>query len=835
MKSLSKIQNWCARHDYTASGIFLAAVLAVLFWPVLFAGREILCYDWVHHWYPAQKFWVDCIKGGELPFWCPYTAFGQFFGNANTGWCYPLNVLFFIEPLTLAFAVFSVFHLWLFSFCFYPLARECGLSRSGALIAATVTLVAGQPLSDVDFSHILAGLSWWPLAMLFFIRLLRYGGAGNIAGMAMACAMMVVSGSPYPPWWTMCSMLIVSVGCVLAWRLPWREILRRAGQTGLAGALAFGLSAPFLAPMLAALPGIREFGREGLFPASFSMHPVEWLTVVFPEALSYTETFKCFYAGLPSLLLILALVVTWLLVKTGVAGRVEKEPTMADSRLPLVFGAMALAGAVLALGANISVDKVIDKIPVLVRCNRWAAWIGVLFIPGVAVLAGHAHDRLLVLRERAGWRRALVVTLASAVVLGVLWWLLAGPEKNLIEWLRARHTRFIHSGIFISDHYRLEHWPVWRVIVCFGAGWCLTAGYLALLACLRWPVRRLLPLLLLLLLADKWIFFHTRHISKFSAENVYETTPKIVEQLRAAEPDNTAYRVWLPPFYNHMTLGALNAARPVDYQRHIRELPAGGVLAQYNIYSNTGLGSMAEGSWQYVFGPWLEQLRGSAQERALGLWNVKYIFDANIGSDRRVMTSVRKNPHFQPRAWPSYAARPVTWREALALLPDEAFDARGTVLLLPARGGGTVGGSPAGTPGTADVAEIVYTNKTVSVTAEAERDGWLFLTDPFDHGWRAFVDGEETPVLRANINGRAVRFPVGRHTVKFAYTPPGLAAGLALFLVTASGMAGWFWWQWKRRRRPRTGETAVSGDGRGEALAVIAMIKLTGCGINICV
>ena len=39
-------------------------------------------------------------------------------------------------------------------------------------------------------------------------------------------------------------------------------------------------------------------------------------------------------------------------------------------------------------------------------------------------------------------------------------------------------------------------------------------------------------------------------------------------------------------------------------------------------------------------------------------------------------------------------------------------------------------------------------------------------------GWQAWVDGQETPIVTANIVWRGVAVPAGEHTVEFRFNPP---------------------------------------------------------------
>ncbi len=57
----------------------------------------------------------------------------------------------------------------------------------------------------------------------------------------------------------------------------------------------------------------------------------------------------------------------------------------------------------------------------------------------------------------------------------------------------------------------------------------------------------------------------------------------------------------------------------------------------------------------------------------------------------------------------------------------------------------------------------------------------LVEVDAFLPGWRVYVDGQEQPVLEANVFGRAVLVPPGEHTVHWRFFPPWVVA----FLITS--------------------------------------------------
>lgn len=83
------------------------------------------------------------------------------------------------------------------------------------------------------------------------------------------------------------------------------------------------------------------------------------------------------------------------------------------------------------------------------------------------------------------------------------------------------------------------------------------------------------------------------------------------------------------------------------------------------------------------------------------------------------------------------------------------------------------------------MAIVRYEPDAVEVNAETSGNGLLVLSDTFYPGWKARVDGRDTPILRADVNLRAVAFPAGRHTVVFTYEPATVRWGIVLSLAGA--------------------------------------------------
>lgn len=84
-----------------------------------------------------------------------------------------------------------------------------------------------------------------------------------------------------------------------------------------------------------------------------------------------------------------------------------------------------------------------------------------------------------------------------------------------------------------------------------------------------------------------------------------------------------------------------------------------------------------------------------------------------------------------------------------------------------------------------------YTPDKIVIQTKSDVSKLLFLSDTYDSGWRASVDGIKTSILRADYAFRAVPLPSGEHTVIFRYQPNsfrwGLFVGFASLLTILVG------------------------------------------------
>ncbi|HMN49263.1 MAG TPA: YfhO family protein [Ignavibacteriaceae bacterium] len=88
---------------------------------------------------------------------------------------------------------------------------------------------------------------------------------------------------------------------------------------------------------------------------------------------------------------------------------------------------------------------------------------------------------------------------------------------------------------------------------------------------------------------------------------------------------------------------------------------------------------------------------------------------------------------------------------------------------------------------TASVQIEKYGDENIYLNVNATGNNFLFLGDTYvGKGWKAYVDGNETPIYRTNHNFRGVIVPKGNHKIHFEYLPKSFVITKNVSLVLSS-------------------------------------------------
>jgi hypothetical protein len=199
-------------------------------------------------------------------------------------------------------------------------------------------------------------------------------------------------------------------------------------------------------------------------------------------------------------------------------------------------------------------------------------------------------------------------------------------------------------------------------------------------------------------------------------------------------------------------------------------------------------------------GPVVDQK--ALDSKILDLLNVRYVLTLGERQGKWRRPTALVNEDHLPRAFLVAGRRFFeSYETMLEYMKTGEFDPAGEVLLLDGTDGVPEIGKPDGASGrSSDVSggltleypggpvdgsieTLVYEPNGMEYLVETGQDCYLVFSEVYYPGWRAFVDGEEQEMLRADYAFRAIRLGPGTHKVEIRYTPLYFRIGLLLSLA----------------------------------------------------
>ncbi|WP_348798586.1 YfhO family protein [Flavobacterium adhaerens] len=82
-----------------------------------------------------------------------------------------------------------------------------------------------------------------------------------------------------------------------------------------------------------------------------------------------------------------------------------------------------------------------------------------------------------------------------------------------------------------------------------------------------------------------------------------------------------------------------------------------------------------------------------------------------------------------------------------------------------------------------------YQPNNLKYTSKNANDGLAIFSEMYyENGWKAYIDGKETPIIRADYVLRAIVVPAGNHKIEFKFDPQVVKTGGTITLISSIGM-----------------------------------------------
>lgn len=754
--------------------LLLALLLAVLFHPVLWGSESLFARDLFNFHYPLWKATADSFRAsGELPLWNPLANFGQnTAGNPNYLTFYPPAwIRFALEPLA-ALNLFVVLHLFLGGLAFRALLRWWGVDGAAAGWGGAAYALGGVTLSLTCLLTLVPWIFLAPVACLALEGVLERPGPGAAARLALVLSVLVTVFEP---------LLAFGLGVGLLGRLGVH--LGAAGRKGGKTRLALVLTGALLAAGVITLPLLREGARTlaesprtldaGTDRTLYSRHPMMLHALFVPNPFSVSFGMERTYRGgafsegqEPYFMSLFVGTSSLVLVMAALSGRRRGAA--------FVLLAAFLAFSLLALGSRIPVlGGWVHGIPILNQA-RYPDKLMFFAVSAWTALAALGLSRL---RSVSGGEGRGDAPRRTRVLLGV-----------------ALAVTAVGVSFRVPGSSVASLWPVPALAV---------AGVTAILLL---PGRKgyrpwTLPVAGALLLAE--LVAGNRFAVPTGPREVFREKVPILEAVRSAEGGFSGSRLAVEGFPPGVRYAGKSDSL-IWYYRTLR-------------LSGTPYPGFTEGAlygFDFVFDR-LDLLGAAAfREASLALpfdarlrlyaaagvrWLLTPFPRSDPGLARVGLYPTGSNYLFALYRVDAGRGRAVVKTAAAPAPPKDSplqslLRAGDRLAWVPGRFAGRARGMPPPGKGAYPCGVRDDGFNRVEVTTHAPAAGVLVLRDAYDPGWKAWVDGRETPVFPADYLFRGVFVDAGTHRVRFEYYPPGWGWMVPLSLVVLAAalcLAGW--------------------------------------------
>ncbi|PYV30926.1 MAG: hypothetical protein DMG22_18870 [Acidobacteria bacterium] len=826
------------RRDLVPIGV-ISVVIVGMFWRMVFTSDMPFFRDIFNFSYPLARFIHSMVRQGQLPYWNPYYNWGQHvLSDPNALFFYPSTLVLVLLPVNFAFSMHFVVHFAWAGAGAYVLARRWGQRRDAALVAALFFALSGPLLSLGNFYNHAASASWIPWVLVAADRVLVMRTVRAWVVFTLMVAAQFLAAEPVT--WMVSFTLAAAYVASELWAE--RQLFTRRALgffTGLALVciVALALSAVQLFPALELLRNSRRSLGISLPEATYwSLHPLQLLEFVvpdffgspFPPLSKWKEALNG--VNLPYLVsLYVGFIPAFLASVAWCAGR--------NRRARFALGAFAVLMLV-AFGRFTPFFAFLFKVFPVVRLVRYPVKLVVPSAMLVAISAGWGFETL---RQPPGdWparSKSLTWALAAlAIVLGVFWtvaWAAPDWVRTSGSWLAGRAAEAYHErsnwnisvrelaecGEYFLEDLRL-HLPellgsvlgatMWLKVTGPGKKWAapaavsVSAAGVALLAVFNFGANPSAP------------------------REFYDYTPPALRYFaKSAQPYRFCF-LYRPEESGRIAKGSdkRTAMEEVPIVPGFPESALAAFYERVSLRSGTmlsGVESVTADEFDAAFPlPYYEFWRFARlaaqrdlgrQDCLLGRANARYLitFWPHQSPAAREVAKVYNPPPVPSYLYEDVCALPRAFVAGSALssndplytlsrLSDPSFSALDQVILA----GAPSDASPA--PVVPNMGKVEDTERSRSVEdaersrsvemlenspnrvtlgAELARSGYVVLLDRYDPNWHASVDGQETPVFRADQMFRAVHVEAGKHEIRFFYREKWLGAGLAVSLGAA--------------------------------------------------
>jgi alpha-1,2-glucosyltransferase len=766
----------------------LVAILApfVFLSDFLLLQRVFFYFDFEVQWIPFHQFAHAALMKGDTVLWNPFIMLGfPQHAESQLGTFYPLNWLLHLLPSQAYAVALSLYlHLCLGFVATYLLARAYRLEVYAALQAAIAFAFSGFVIAQFTNYNIALVAVYLPLKLLLITYYFERRRVDYLLYFALASgAELLVSHANMSFITTVTAGLYFMTLAVMNGRAAFKDIGIYIGCS----MIAILLAAVQLVPTYEFLTQSERSGGISYESATSWSHSFTYyLTAFFPmmfgtASASYTGgSFEEFYFYVGTITVLLALLGAVVFLKRR------------DNRYLAVLSVVAVFAFFVSLGANnplFDLYRWLIKLPGFGFFRSPARW-SIVPALALAILSAYGMQALLGYLRAGRIARPVLILIAAAVVVPLLIYVLGWKDdigRATVWWNILRPLATDLSHLSWVDRHLYALFTVLNPLAYF--------------------------LLLLLVLLGIIVGSYRLPLKYAAVAILVVSFADLLLVLKPANPSMPAdFYAQRPPHIDYLQEhGGLARTMTADDVPNMMGV-SNSVGAFYGVPSIKGYVSMRLRNYVMLEEP----LKRADFQDYVG---VKYEI-------------VRRGDGYQinhrssayPRAFVAerylMAEDDVAAFEAFLRLSNDdkkvyAVLSESSVTALALPGDVSLRQRPPRRAPT-EVTITAYENARVEMRVDSATRGFLVLTDMYYPGWRAWVNGQEQPIVPVQGVFRGVYLSrPGAYTVEMRYEPASFRAGARLSILALLIVASFGYWLIRRRPRNRNRRRGgVSGVGR---------------------
>jgi len=725
---------------------------------------------------PPKYLWVSFVKSLQLPLWNPFNYSGiPLLATLQPGIFYPPHVLYLFLPFNVVWNWLIILHFVFAGATVFIFLRHLKASNTGCFVGGVVFMLSGYLLSVHNLLPHLFSVSWFPLILMFFLKYLESFKLKYTAYTSLCLSMEFFAGAPEIVVMTLLVLFLIAIF------YPLQPAVNSAGIIKKFFALFLVLFTFVLLCAIQLIPfyelsyhSIRKTGLSYGEATTWSFAWRDFIQFFLPNPYGYFQSDAKYWANQ-----------SWLkTVYLGIAPfMLSIFYLISKDRKKWLFITLIVISFTFALGGNTPIYKILFHVPPFKSIRYPVKFLYVFFFV-IAVTSGLGFDRLKQgIKDMDLKTQRIVKTIFYIGFIFALAWGYVNLFNNDVRGFFERYN--IKPDAFNDIDFNIHN--IKRFFL-FSFFFCVM-----LLVCLRIKYKKTAFFFLITIMTadlflanygyyqlEDWHNYIKKHPFEEKIKNIkterYIVTPLTKDTFKLYPEDKKA----LMPAYAAMaglyTESGMEVLRLADYEIFTSMLYSTETVEEARRYFDiSGVG--------YVIS--IKEIKGVGFE----------FLDSLKVSMKRVTKDEKDIAEETIRLY-RYRDSPgrfILYNNAIfvknidvaiKIMEDKNIDLRSHLIILEPEWEAQVASnntlSEKDKKYHGSVTLLTYKPDKIELKCESEKDSYLYITDTFYPGWRAYIDGKETKILKANIAFRAVRVHKGNHIVIFKYMPLSFSIGIIL-------------------------------------------------------